>query len=111
MVKWMKNFFQYLDRYYVEMYQITNLRDQGLKIFKDTLFRPVSDNATLAIIEIIKCQRNGDEMIDETLLKNSVQIFLDLSSEKLARDGFVPRTALDKAVINQTREFYEYRSK
>lgn len=31
MVRWMQRFFQYLDRFYVEMYNITNLTDQGMK--------------------------------------------------------------------------------
>ena len=34
MIRWMKNFFQYLDRYHVEMHNITNLNDQGMKQFK-----------------------------------------------------------------------------
>ena len=34
MVRWLKNFFQYLDRYYVEMHNISNLNDQGMKQFK-----------------------------------------------------------------------------
>lgn len=34
MVRWMQRFFQYLDRFYVEMYNITNLTDQGMKQFK-----------------------------------------------------------------------------
>jgi cullin 1 len=34
MVRWLKNFFQYLDRFYVEMHNISNLNDQGMKQFK-----------------------------------------------------------------------------
>ena len=50
MVKWMKFFFQYLDRYYVEMESITQLKDQGFKIFKEVVFQPSCDNTTNAII-------------------------------------------------------------
>ena len=41
MVKWMRAFFQYLDRFYVEMHSTTKLSDQGFKIFKETIFQPL----------------------------------------------------------------------
>ena len=50
-------------------------------------------------------------MVDEQLIKSSVQIYLDLSSGKLAHDGFLPRVNLDKAILEQTQQFYEARSK
>lgn len=83
MVKWMQSFFQYLDRYYVDMQQVTKLSDQGFKIFKYEVFAPLCEKTTQAIIEEIQKQRNGEEILDMELLKGSVSIFLHLSSGKL----------------------------
>ena len=38
MVKWMQRFFQYLDRFYVDMSSILNLTDQGFAQFKLNVF-------------------------------------------------------------------------
>ena len=54
MIKWMQKFFQYLDRFYVEMHSLASLRDQGFKIFKDILFKPMCTHTTNAIVELIK---------------------------------------------------------
>lgn len=50
-------------------------------------------------------------MIDIELLKGTVSIYLTLSSGKLAQDGFMPRVNLDKAILEQTEEFYRGKSK
>jgi cullin 1 len=59
MVKWMQKFFQYLDRFYVEMESITKLHDQGFKIFKEIVFKPQCNSTTEAIINEIQKQREG----------------------------------------------------
>lgn len=38
MVRWMQRFFQYLDRFYVEINSLTPLTEQGFKIFKQHVF-------------------------------------------------------------------------
>ena len=49
-------------------------------------------------------------MIDLTLLQGSVAIYLNLSTGKLAQDGFLPRNNLDKAILEHTQQFYESKS-
>ena len=95
----MRAFFQYLDRYYVEMHNITKLSDQGFKIFKEEVFQPLCNNTTEAIVDEIRKQREGEEMIDIELLKASVNIYLTLSGGKLAQDGILPRANLEKAIL------------
>jgi hypothetical protein len=107
----MKSFFQYLDRFYVEMQSVTKLSDQGFKIFKEVVFHPMCESTTNAIIEEIRKQRNGEQMVELELLKGSVAIYLHLSSGKLAQDGFLPRNNLDKAILVQTEQFYAAKSK
>jgi cullin 1 len=53
-VNWMQKFFQYLDRYYVEMHSIASLQDQGYKIFKEIAFNPLCDKLTTAICSQVK---------------------------------------------------------
>jgi hypothetical protein len=84
MVKWMRAFFQYLDRFYVEMHSTTKLGDQGFKIFKEVVFQPLCENTTAAVVAEIRKQREGEELTDIELLKGAVTIFLTLSSGKLA---------------------------
>jgi len=111
MVKWMRAFFQYLDRFYVEMHSATKLSDQGFKIFKEVVFHPLCENSTAAIVEEIRKQRIGEEMIDLELLRASVHIFITLRTGKLAQAGFLPRVNLDKALLEQTALYYEAKSK
>jgi len=49
------------------------------------------------------------ETTDEQL-RNIVKIYLKLSTGKLANDGFLPRINLDKALVEETRLFYEGKS-
>ena len=81
------------------MHSTTKLSDQGFKIFKETVFQPLCGQTTDAIVQEIKKQREGEEMIDVELLKGTVSIYLTLSSGKLAQDGFMPRVTLDEAIL------------
>ena len=78
MVKWMQRFFQYLDRFYVELNQLTSLKDQGYKIFKGTVFLPLLSQIVSAVLEQIEKERNG-QFVDKDLLKSTVEIFCYLS--------------------------------
>lgn len=95
MVKWMRAFFQYLDRFYVDINSATKLSDQGFKIFKEVVFKPLCNNTTQAVVEEIYKQRNGDQGTNIELLQKTVTIYLTLSQGKLGQDGFIPRVALD----------------
>jgi len=47
------------------MNSLPKLKDQGYKIFKEVLFKPLFDTATSAIIEEIEKQRKGEHAIDD----------------------------------------------
>ena len=81
-----------------------------MKIFKDIVFRPMCENATGAIVDEIQKQRNGEIMIDIDLVKDTVDIYHKLSSGNLAKDGFLPLKHLDKAILDQTEQFYSAKS-
>lgn len=101
MVDWMQKFFQYLDRFYVEMHSIASLNDQGYKIFKEIVFNPLCDKLTTAICNEVKKQRLGQQVMDsaDEHLRNVVKIYIKLSTGRLANDGFLPRINLDKELI------------
>lgn len=68
MVKWMQRFFQYLDRFYVQINSVAPLYDQGLKLFKGVVFSPLIQTITNAILDDIRREREG-ELVDVDLLK------------------------------------------
>lgn len=82
MVRWMQRFFQYLDRFYVEINSLTPLTDQGYKIFKGYVFQPLINNITNAVLNAIERERH-EELVDVDILKKTIDIYLFLSSEKL----------------------------
>ena len=78
----MKNFFQYLDRFYVEINSLTPLTDQGFKIFKAVVFQPLIHQIIQAVLDNIRRERAG-ELVDVQLLKETIGIFLYLSSDNM----------------------------
>ena len=68
MVKWMQRFFQYLDRFYVEMSSIASLTDQGFSQFKQEIFVRMLNNITDAVLQQVETDRRN-EPVDTDLLK------------------------------------------
>lgn len=50
MRRWMKSFFQYLDRFFVDMHSITNLTDQATKQFKVVVIERIIQNIVKALL-------------------------------------------------------------
>lgn len=78
----MQRFFQYLDRFYIEINSLTPLTDQGFKIFKTVVFQPLIQNITQAVLSAIERERN-EELVNVDLMKKTVEIYIFLSGEKL----------------------------
>jgi cullin 1 len=106
MVKWMQKFFQYLDRFYVEINSLTPLTDQGYKQFKTVVFGPILHNIISAILDSIHREREG-ELIDDDLLKKVVEIFLFLSQDNMLQDSLNCRKQLEDKILEQTKSFYQ----
>ena len=68
MVKWMQRFFQYLDRFYVEMSSIATLTEQGFAQFKIEIFGRLLNSITDAVLQEVETDRRN-EPIDTDLLK------------------------------------------
>ena len=109
MVRWMQRFFQYLDRFYVEINSLTPLTDQGYKIFKSVVFQPLLTHITNAILSAINRERH-EELVDVDLLKKTVEIYLFLSNDKLVQESLNCRKYLEDQVLKQTKQFYQQES-
>jgi cullin 1 len=109
MVRWMQRFFQYLDRFYVEINSLTPLTDQGYKIFRQVIFVPLIQNITGAILENIRKERE-EEFVDVDLVKKVIDIFLYLSNDRLSADTLNCKKYLEDELVQATRQFYQKRS-
>lgn len=101
----MQRFFQYLDRFYVEINSLTPLTDQGYKVFNGVIFQPLIQNITDAILNNIQREREG-ELVQIDLLKKVVDIYLFLSNERLSHESINCKKYLEDKIIQQTREYY-----
>ncbi|XBJ15476.1 hypothetical protein VPH35_007366 [Triticum aestivum] len=77
MVRWLSRFFHYLDRYFITRRSLTALRDVGLICFRDLIFQEIKGKVKDAVIALIDQEREG-EQIDRALLKNVLDIFVEI---------------------------------
>jgi cullin 1 len=105
MVRWMQRFFQYLDRFYVEINSLTPLLLQGTKIFKTVIFQPLVTNITQSVLYAIDRERN-EELVDVDLIKKTIEIFLSLSNEKMQQDNVNCIKTLEDRIIDHTKSYY-----
>jgi len=75
MNKWMKKFFMYLDRYYVQHHNLKPLLEAGLCAFKKEVYEEVKVDVVTAILAIVAREREG-EIVDTSLLKKCVDVFV-----------------------------------
>lgn len=85
------------------------LYDQGLKLFKGVIFSPLIQTITNAVLDDIRREREG-ELVDVDLLKNTVDIYLQLGSENLSADVINCKKILTDGVLSQTQEYYKSKS-
>ncbi|KAI3835276.1 hypothetical protein MKW98_020392 [Papaver atlanticum] len=89
MVRKLSGFFNYLDRYFIVRRSLPSLKDSGFGCF-----RKID-----AVIKLVNQERDGEE-IDQTLVKNVLEIFLDGLDKKYYVDDF------ETAFLNDTKDYY-----
>ncbi|GJM94608.1 hypothetical protein PR202_ga11270 [Eleusine coracana subsp. coracana] len=77
MVRWLSRFFHYLDRYFISRRSLTPLKEVGLTCFRDLIFQEIKGQVKDAVIALIDKEREG-EQIDRALLKNVLDIFVEI---------------------------------
>ena len=74
MNKWMKQFFMYLDRYYVKHHSHYPLHAVGIRAFKSEVYMHIKEAVVEAMLAAIERERGGEE-IDHNQIKRCVAVF------------------------------------
>ncbi|GKV04952.1 hypothetical protein SLEP1_g17030 [Rubroshorea leprosula] len=82
MVRWLSRFFHYLDRYFIARRSLPALNEVGLTCFRNQVYNDVKDEVRDAVIKLIDKEREG-EQVDRALLKNVLDIFVDIGMGKM----------------------------
>ncbi|KEH37311.1 putative cullin protein, neddylation [Medicago truncatula] len=77
MVRWLSRFFHYLDRYFIARRSLPPLNEVGLTCFRDLVYKEVNGKVRDAVISLIDQEREG-EQIDRALIKNVLDIFVEI---------------------------------
>ncbi|KAF1867220.1 hypothetical protein Lal_00049649 [Lupinus albus] len=77
MVRWLSRFFHYLDRYFIARRSLPALNEVGLTCFRDLVYKELNGKVRDAVISLIDQEREG-EQIDRALLKNVLDIFVEI---------------------------------
>ena len=109
MVKWMQRFFQYLDRFYVDMSSILNLTDQGFAQFKLNVFERLLNKITEAVLQQVEKDRNG-EPVDTGLLQKVISIYIYLSNEIVTGNSINCLADLESKLLQASRSFFQKQS-
>lgn len=105
-IKWLEKFFQYLDRYFVNMRSVEPLRTKGLLIFKAMVFDEVSGEATKAILELINAEREG-HAVPEDVIKSVVEMYVSLG----INSPQVYNREFEEALLPAAAAFYARKAK
>ncbi|PIA61546.1 hypothetical protein AQUCO_00300814v1 [Aquilegia coerulea] len=84
MVRWLSRFFHYLDRYFIARRSLPALKDVGLTCFRDLVYQELNVKVKDAVIFLIDQEREG-EQIDRALLKNILDIFVEIGMGQMER--------------------------
>ncbi|XP_050363708.1 cullin-1 [Argentina anserina] len=101
MVRWLSRFFHYLDRYFIARRSLPALNEVGLSCFRDLVYREVNANARVAVIGLIDKEREG-EQIDRALLKNVIDIFVEIGMGQM--DSY--EQDFETQLLNDTGDYY-----
>ncbi|CAH9101994.1 unnamed protein product [Cuscuta europaea] len=77
MVRWLSRFFYYLDRYFITRRSLPGLNEVGLACFRDLVYLELNAKVRDAVISLIDQERES-EQIDRALLKNVLDIFVEI---------------------------------
>ncbi|XP_050376012.1 cullin-1-like isoform X2 [Argentina anserina] len=101
MVRWLSRFFHYLDRYFIARRSLPALNEVGLSCFRDLVYREVNANGRVAVIGLIDKEREG-EQIDRALLKNVIDIFVEIGMGQM--DSY--EQDFETQLLNDTGDYY-----
>lgn len=101
MVRWLSRFFHYLDRYFIARRSLPALNEVGLTCFRDLVYLRLFTKVRDAVISLIDQEREG-EQIDRALLKNVLDIFVEIGMGQM--DQY--EKDFETAMLQDTAAYY-----
>ncbi|XP_057991868.1 cullin-1 isoform X3 [Hevea brasiliensis] len=101
MVKWLSCIFHYLDRYFIARKSLPTLNEVGLTCFRDLVYQELNGKVRDAVISLIDQEREG-EQIDRALLKNVLDIFIEIGMGQM--DYY--ENDFEAAMLKDTAAYY-----
>ncbi|XP_010259687.1 PREDICTED: cullin-1 [Nelumbo nucifera] len=101
MVRWLSRFFHYLDRYFIARRSLPPLNEVGLTCFRDLVYQEINVKVRDAVISLIDQEREG-EQIDRALLKNIIDIFVEIGMGQM--DCY--ENDFEAAMLKDTAAYY-----
>ena len=108
MTKWLKNFFQYLDRHHVTQNNLPSLLTVSDARFHEIVMANFKDNIIKSYLEILNKDREG-EISDREVSKEVYQMILKLDYQ-IPNATHKLCTIIEDKVINETYVFYAAKS-
>ncbi|PON62449.1 Cullin, N-terminal [Trema orientale] len=101
MVRWLSRFFYFLERYFIAQRSLRPLNEVGLTCFSDLVYKELNAKVRDAVISLIDQEREG-EQIDRALLKNVVDIFVEIGMGQM--DHY--ENDFEEAMLKDTAAYY-----
>ncbi|KAL6517150.1 Cullin-1 [Orobanche minor] len=101
MVRWLSRFFHYLDRYFIARRSLPPLNEVGLTCFRDLVYNELNGKVRDAVISLIDQEREG-EQIDRALLKNILDIFVEIGMGQMHHY----ENDFEEAMLTDTAAYY-----
>ncbi|RVX22139.1 Cullin-1 [Vitis vinifera] len=101
MVRWLSRFFHYLDRYFIARRSLPALNEVGLTCFRDLVYQELYSKVRDAVISLIDQEREG-EQIDRALLKNVLDIFVEIGMGQMEQY----ENDFEAAMLKDTAAYY-----
>eukprot|EP00262_Sarcandra_glabra_P016332 TRINITY_DN5291_c0_g1_i3.p1 TRINITY_DN5291_c0_g1~~TRINITY_DN5291_c0_g1_i3.p1 ORF type:complete len:745 (+),score=137.19 TRINITY_DN5291_c0_g1_i3:230-2464(+) len=101
MVRWLSRFFHYLDRYFITRRSLPALNEVGLTCFRDLVYQEINAKVRDAVISLIDQEREG-EQIDRALLKNVLDIFVEIGMGNME----CYENDFEEAMLKDTAAYY-----
>ncbi|XP_026419928.1 cullin-1-like [Papaver somniferum] len=105
MVRRLSQPFNFLNRNYVAHKNLPMFKDVGFGCFRKIVGAESKDQVKDAVISLINQEREGEE-IDQTLLKNVLEIFVDIGNENDAQNMKYYVNDFETAFLNDTADYY-----
>jgi cullin 1 len=105
MVRWLSRIFSYLDRYFIARRSLPALKEVGLTCFRELVYQELNGKVRDAVISLIDQEREG-EQIDRALLKNVLDIFVEIGMGQM--DYY--ENDFEAAMLKDTAAYYSQKA-